>query len=605
MRTIKLVCLLLCTSYLCAQSPYVLPGTLTDEIADRWEILYDFDHNFFSTQRNRARKDINWLAHCLNSQDFRNAKSINISNLDGYDINYILNDNAEFDLESYYSEIKTSKTKEKVYDSTGVFYYLEKKEENIEGTQFNEKKPILKYFYKSSANFFEIHNDNFDFIVNPILNLRYGNAFDDANVIFQNTRGVEMRGLIDKNIYFYTSLLENQRGFNNYINQRIDRDWTIPGQGFYKPFQSTVLDNLNGYDYLNAQAYVGINATKSVAIEFGHGNHFIGNGVRSLFLSNYGHNYFYLKFNTRIWKFHYQNLFAELAPIASAQNPGDKVLPKKYMANHYLSFRPNKNLEFGLFEAVVFSRENTFEFQYLNPVILYRTAEQFLDSPDNVLIGLNGKWNIKNRFQLYSQLILDEFNLGMLKEGNGWWANKYGLQIGAKAINLFGLDHLDAQVEYNLVRPYTYAHRDSLVDFPSVSTASYSHHNQPLAHPLGAGFRELLINVSYRPSKRLFVTSRVITSTFGQNPDGKNFGGNILLVSGSREMDFNNEIGQGINTKMLSLNLDVSYQIAHNYFIDLNFLYRKSDADLDALDIETKYIGGGFRVNIGQVRLDY
>jgi hypothetical protein len=583
----------------------VLPGTLTDEIADRWEILYDFDHNFYSTQRNRARKDVNWLAHCLNSQDFRNEKSISISNLDAYDISYILSDNAEFDLESYYLEIISSDKKEKVYDSTGVFYYLEKKEANIEGPQINEKKPILKYFYKSSANFFEIHKDNFDFIVNPILNLRYGNALDDPNIIFQNTRGIEMRGLIDNNIYFYTSLLENQRGFNNYINRRIDRDETIPGQGFFKPFQSGVLDNLNGYDYLNAQAYVGINATENVAIEFGHGNHFIGNGVRSLFLSNYGHNYFYLKFNTRIWKFHYQNLFAELAPIASAQNLGDKLLPKKYMANHYLSFKPTKDLELGLFEAVIFSRENTFEFQYLNPIILYRTVEQFLDSPDNVLIGLNGKWNIKNRYQLYSQLILDEFNLGMLKENNGWWANKYGLQIGAKAINFFGLDHLDVQVEYNIVRPYTYSHRDSLENFPNQSTASYSNHNQPLAHPLGSNFRELLFNISYRPSKRLYINSRIIATTFGQNPEGENFGSNILLISGSREMDFNNEMGQGINTKMLSLNLDISYQIAHNYFIDLNFLYRKSDADLDALDIETKYIGGGFRVNIGQLKLDY
>lgn len=606
MRTIHLFCLLLCTSFLCAQSPYVLPGTLTDEIADRWEILYDFDHNIFSTQRNRARKDINWLAHCLKSNAFRNANSIEISKLDGYDINYILDDNAEFDMDSYYSKIKKSDAREeKVYDSTGVFYYFEKKGKLVDGNQFKVKKPILKYFYKSNANLFEIHNENFDFIVNPILNLSYGNTLDDPNIIFQNTRGLEVRGVIDKNIYFYTSLLENQRGFNNYINQRIKRDKTIPGQGYYKSFQSGVLDNLNGYDYLNAQAYVGINATKSVAIEFGHGNHFIGNGVRSLFLSNYGHNYFYLKFNTRIWKFHYQNLFAELAPIASAQNPGDRVLPKKYMANHYLSFRPNKNLEFGLFEAIVFSREDRFEFQYLNPIILYRTVEHFLDSPDNAMIGLNGKWNIKNRVQLYGQILFDEFKLSELTTGNGWWANKYGIQVGGKVINLFGVDHLDLQVEYNIVRPYTYAHSRPLENFPGQSTASYSHHNQPLAHPLGSNFKELLLNFKYRPTKKLFVNMRLINTIYGQNPEGVNVGSNILLDTGSKASEDVNFIGQGVNTAIRSLSLDVSYQIAHNYFIDLNFLYRKSDADIEALDIETKYIGGGVRVNIGQVRLDY
>ena len=585
-----------------AQSPYVLPGTLTDEIADRWEILYDFDQNVFSTQRNRSRKDITMMAHQLNGQLDVSKDSINVSTIDLSDIEYILNDNVEY---LFDQNTKVGNGTEKIYDSTGVFYYTEQGDLYDGGNHSGARKPVLKYFYKTKANFFEIHNDNFDFIVNPILNLRYGNALDDPNIIFQNTRGVEMRGLVDKNIYFYTSLLENQRGFNNYINERIARDKTIPGQGFHKSFESAVVENLKGFDYLNAQAYVGINATKSVAIEFGHGNHFIGNGVRSLFLSNYGHNYFYLKFNTRIWKFHYQNLFAELAPIASAQNPGDRLLPKKYMANHYLSFRPNKNLEFGIFEAVVFSREDKFEFQYLNPVILYRTVEQFLDSPDNALIGLNGKWNIKNRAQIYGQLLLDEFKLSELTAGNGWWANKYGIQIGGKYINLFGIDHLDALVEYNIVRPYTYAHSRPLENFPEQSTASYSHHNQPLAHPLGSNFKELLFNFKYRPTKKLFVNARIINTLYGQNPVGVNQGANILLESGSRLNENGNFIGQGISTTMQSLSLDVSYQFVHNYFIDLNFLYRNADADLDDLDIETKYIGGGLRVNLGQVRLDY
>jgi len=344
---------------------------------------------------------------------------------------------------------------------------------------------------------------------------------------------------------------------------------------------------------------------------FGHGNHFIGNGVRSLFLSNYGHNYFYLKFNTRIWKFHYQNLFAELAPIASAQNPGDKLLPKKYMANHYLSFRPSDNLEFGLFEAVVFSRENTFEFQYLNPVVLYRTVEQFLDSPDNALLGLNGKWNIKNRAQIYGQFMLDDINIGLSKNGKGWWGNKYGIQIGGKVINVFGIDHLDAQLEYNRVRPFVYSHSRPLQNFPNQSNASYSHHNQPLAHPLGSNFNELLFNIKYRPTKKIFINSRFIMTKHGQDPNNENYGNNILLDSSNRvqhagfEIGYGHLLGQGVATNMMSLSLDVSYQVAHNYFIDLNLLYRNSDADIDELDIVTKYAGGGLRVNLGQIRLDY
>ena len=92
------------------------------------------------------------------------------------------------------------------------------------------------------------------------------------------------------------------------MEDRIFRFQTIQGQGFYKDYNSGVIENLRGYDYLNAQAYVGINVSKSVAIEFGHGKHFIGNGIRSMLISDYANNYFYLKFNTRVWKLHYQNV---------------------------------------------------------------------------------------------------------------------------------------------------------------------------------------------------------------------------------------------------------------------------------------------------------
>jgi len=597
MRLFLLCILALIFQVSIAQSPTVLPGTETDRIADRWDILFDFEHEVFSTQRNTSRKEI--ASRAIQLLD-RNT----LSEKDKQDMFYILADNNEYLqlLNRNKVNIETSK----VYDSTGVFYYLDSNNSEEKGYAVDGKRnSVFKYFYHTKANFFEVNTENFKLRANPILNLRYGNSKDDPNIIFQNTRGAEIRGLIDDKIYFYTSILENQRKFYNYIEQRIERDKTIPGQGFYKNFASGVIENMKGYDYLNAQAYVGINATKSVAIEFGHGKHFIGNGVRSLFMSDYAHNYFYLKFNTRIWKFHYQNVFAELSPISAFQNPGDRVLPKKYTANHYLSYKPTKNIELGIFEAVVFAREDKFEFQYLNPVILYRSVEQFLDSPDNALIGLNGKWNFLNKYQLYSQLILDEFKLSELSAGNGWWANKYGIQVGLKMINLLGVDHLDAQIEYNKVRPYTYAHRDSLEDFPSQSTASYSHHNQPLAHPLGANFNEFIVHLRYQPIENLQLNSRFISAKYGQDEIGQNNGGNILLITGSRLEDYGNEIGQGVTSDVTSLSFDASYQFAHNYFFDVNFLYRNVDAELDAFDMKTVFVGGGLRVNLGQIKLDY
>ena len=599
MRYILIITLFVVPSIIFGQSPYILPSTISDEIADRWDILFDFDHNVFSSQRNTARKELARRAHQISNNS-------SLSKLDNWDIRYIVRDNNEFEASEWgRTQNVNSFDRQKVYDSTGIFYHLSDYDTLSNYAQPQEKKRTLfGHFYKSYANFYEINTEDFKLRVNPIFNFQYGNGSDDPSIIFQNTRGAEIRGLIDNKVYFYTSILENQARFYNYLEDRIERFETIGGQSFFKEYKSGVIENLQGHDFLNAQAYVGINATKSVAIEFGHGKHFIGNGMRSLLLSDYSTNYFYLKFNTRIWKLHYQNLFAELSPISTLSNNGDKLLPKKYMANHYLSFR-HKDFEIGIFEAIVFSRENRFEFQYLNPIILYRSVEQFLDSPDNVLIGINGKWNIKNRFQIYGQLMLDEFSLGEITSGNGWWANKNGIQAGLKYLNVGGVDHLDAQLEFNRVRPYTYTHTDTLSLFPSFATASYSHHSQPLAHPLGANFNEVVFNLKYRLGQNTFINARVVSAKYGQNPVNENLGGNILAVTDTPVNVNGNFIGQGVETNMISFGLDISYHMFHNYFFDIHLLYRKADAEIDDLDIDTKYIGGGFRVNLGNIISDY
>ncbi len=492
----------------------------------------------------------------------------------------------------------------KVYvDSAGIFYTLDS------GSEYEESKPIekssafLKYFYKRPGRFFEINSPDFHISVDPILNLRYGQDSESEDLLFQNTRGIRLFGSIDDKVYFYTDLLESQGSFLAHVEERIQRFQAIPGHSSYKLFQSSVADDVNGYDFPLSTAYVGLNVSKSISVELGHGRHFIGHGYNSLLLDDYGTNYFYLKFRTKVWKLLYQNIFAELSPVSQFENPGDNLLDKKYMASHYLSFKPKENIEIGLFETVMFSRENNFEFQYLNPVILYRTVEFNLDSPDNVLIGLNAKWNAFKKFSFYGQVILDEFKLNEIRDGSGWWANKYGFQAGIKYMDVAGIDQLDGQIEYNYVRPFTYTHRDTLEGF-NTSVSNYSHFNQTLAHPLGANFKELILSLNYKATNRLNLNGRAMMAQYGED-DGQNWGGNVLLPNESRVMDFGNSVGQGILMDVLQLSLEMSYEIYDNMFIDLDFIYRNRDSELDDLDLKTQYIGLGFRANINRLKLDY
>jgi len=582
---------------LMSQSTEVPLGMDTYHILDRLEIKTGIPTPFHSNTKAHLRGDVTQYALSLDT-------SINIlSTQDRDDLYYIFLDNNEcLDLGDDANNVQSNDYKKVYVDSTQTFYTIgETKQKNAtikNNRHVESKKPILKHFYKTPANLWELNKDHFYIKLNPILNFKMANAKDDDQFVFLNQRGVSVRGGIDDKIFFYTNILESQGRFPDYVRNRIARDKAIPGAGLFKNFKSEIFDINDAKDFLLAQGYIGFNISKHVSIQLGHGRNFIGDGYRSMFLSDFGNNYFYLKTNARVWKFHYQTIFAELSAQGSRDDIGDQLIPKKYSAMHHLSFNILDNLNIGLFEAVVFNRNNNFELQYLNPVIFYRTIEQALGSSDNVFVGMDFKWNFLKRFQLYGQLILDEFKFDeLLIERRGWWGNKYGIQLGLKYIDVFGIDHLDAQVEYNRVRPYTYTHRDS--------SASYTHYNQPLAHPLGANFKEVVLKLRYQPTKNLTINPRIIFAETGEDADTTNWGTNLLLPHTSREQDFDNEIGQGISTKLMIAGLDISYQIRHNLFIDLNYFYRKKDSAVDALDLTTSYLGGGVRWNFANRNLDF
>ncbi len=474
-----------------------------------------------------------------------------------------------------------------------------------EGQDSLMRRPFWSAFFKTPGHFLEVNTKDFQLVLNPILNLRIGEEMDRDGILYQNTRGIELYGTLDEKLYFYTNFLETQAAFNSFIDKRIQTFKSIPGQAFYKNYKGAISSTFDGYDFAAAQAYLGLQATRHFSLELGHGRHFLGNGYRSLLLSDYATHYFYLKFNIKVWKLHYQTIYGELAPLSAQYNPGDRLLPKKYAAMHYLGFKPRDNIELGIFEAVVFSRENQFELQYLNPVILYRTVEFLLDSPDNVIIGLNGKINVARKWRLYAQAVVDEFKFGEITAGDGWWGNKYGVQIGLKMFDVGGIDNLDAFVEYNMVRPFTFSHTASLDSFDEISVANYGHYLQPLAHPLGSNFSEWILAVNYRPASRIYFGARFFYAQKGENSGNINFGGNIFTPNTTRVDDYGHALHQGISNTITTWKLEGSFEIFHNMFIDAQIILRNQDSDDVSANLRTNSFMTGFRFNIGNYKIDY
>ncbi|WP_242929408.1 hypothetical protein [Pontibacter vulgaris] len=454
------------------------------------------------------------------------------------------------------------------------------------------KWKFLKYFYLNNTDLYHYESTDKDFSVrvSPVMHLELGHDNQTDGVRYVNTRGVQLEGTLDGKFGFYTFIGENQARYPGYVNDRILRDGVVPHEGFWKRFKG------DGYDYINARGYLNYAVSKHVEIQLGHDRHFMGDGYRSLLYSDYAPPAFFLKLNTKVWRLHYMNLFQELTSDF-VRGGGDKLLPKKYMALHRLGINITDNFNIGAFETIVFARgKGRFELQYLNPVIFYRSVEHGLGSEDNAMLGTDFRWNIANRVQLYGQLMLDEFLLREVKAKNGWWANKQAGQLGAKYIDAFGLSNFDLQGEVNVIRPYTYQHRSQ--------SSNYQHYKQSLAHPNGANLYELIGIVRYQPHPRLNLTGKAIATRYGQDvisfADTINWGNNVNLSYELRPTDYGHEIGQGITTNQLHLDLTASFQFRHNVFVDLKQILRRTDAEDNLLDKNTAYTSVAFRWNIPQ-----
>ncbi|MBK6410689.1 MAG: hypothetical protein IPF78_13500 [Flavobacteriales bacterium] len=264
----------------------------------------------------------------------------------------------------------------------------------------------------------------------------------------------------------------------------------------------------------------------------GKGRNFIGEGYWLLFLSDEAYSYFYFKITTTAWHIRYVNLFTLMDDIRGAG--GDPTrFAKKFTSMHYLSWNVSKRLNVGLFEAIVWQDNDPkyprgFDLSYVNPVIFYRPVEYGLGSPDNALLGIALNMKLGKKIQLYSQVILDEFLLGNVRAGAGWYGNKQGVQVGAVAHDAFRQKGLMLRGEVNYVRPFMYTHTDT--------RQNYAHYGEPLAHPYGSGFLEGLAEGEWRHGRWLIgdILSYAIMGRDTASGPNNSYGNNIYLPEDDR-----------------------------------------------------------------------
>ena len=403
-----------------------------------------------------------------------------------------------------------------------------------------------------------------------------GNKIIDSSPLIY---GLNLKANLSNKLNISARILKVKGNFNSSLSNYIDSLQVFPGMSKVEDNKLTYLSYK--FSYKINQYFTGV---------FGKGKHFIGHGYRSMLLSNNHSPYPYFSMLTQFWKVKYYNLFTTFSDIYSAN-----ITQKKHGAFHYLDYQPTERLRIGVFEGIIWQAKDDnynrgYDLHYLNPIIFYRPVEFSKHSPDNALMGLDLSYTL-NKSTAYCQFLLDDINLTRHDNTtNGFFQNKYAVQVGVKTY--FEIDNHNVKIlaEYNKAQPYTYAHKHPL--------QNYTHMNQSLAHPLGANLKEkvLIINHKYENwGTKLKYTNAV----YGADTSNTHYGQNIfisdfLAQGDGGEYSYGNYNGQGVSTNLQTLYAEINYDLkAAKIFLAL-YLRKKSTEKIESnylvLGIKTDFI---------------
>jgi hypothetical protein len=458
--------------------------------------------------------------------------------------------------------------------------------------------------------------------LDPLFNFEGGKDLADTagENVYKNTRGFLVRGHIGEKFAFESSFYENQATYVNYIDQYIastNRLFpqvanynynVVPGQGRAKEFETANAlrkagFKTKGYDYAMASGYISYSPVKRLNIQVGHGKHFVGDGYRSLLLSDNAFNYPYARLTTNFKNIQYTNLYTSFMNLT---NGGDKIPPgierlfqKKIGSFQLLSACFFKRLNIGIFQGMIWEAADSTNRQHVNfntfdPLIGVNALSYGLHHKHNVLLGLTLKLKITHSISIYGQYMLDDMNN---KDKLGDARNKNGYQAGFKYMDVFTIKNLRIQGEYNTVRPYTYASGNP--------EQSYTHYNQALAHPLGANFKELIGILNYNVHD-FFTEIKINYAIKGTDSLFTNFGGNIFdsdkhIAIPGQPM----HTAQGIATTIMYQDIYIGYVI--NPVTNLNIVIGLSNRMQEAQGktINTQFVYVGLRTSLSNFYYDF
>ncbi|WP_410222099.1 gliding motility protein RemB [Pedobacter sp.] len=493
-------------------------------------------------------------------------------------------------------------TKNKFHSSIRGFYsddsLLEKQYDSLMryGTDtLNRRSWVHRKLFQE--HLIQVENEEYRVYADFLPDFQIGRDFQTNRTTWLNTRGFQVGGNIGKTFSFYLNGFEDQGKFPNYINDFIVKNQVVPGQSFGKL-------GTDKQDWTYVTALLSYTPSKYVNFALGYDKNFIGDGYRSVLLSDVASNYSFFRIRASLGSVQYQTIFAYMLDPGAPKLTTDRRLGDrgKWMAAHYVDWNVTNRLSLGFFQAVTWADAEVegkrgFDFNYVHPFIFLRSVESTnTTSPDKMRLGFNAKYEILEKTAVYGQFMFDEFTAKEFFSNKGYWANKWAVQLGFRGSDLFNVPALNYLAEFNTARPYTYAHFDRM--------SNYSQYNQPLAHPYGANFRETLglLNYSF---KRFDFQGQLLYANYGLDGAGENYGKDIFKNYNTRVADYGNHIGQGLSTDLYIIQGKIAYLLNPKYNLKLELAGTYRQEKNSKWNNKTNWVTFGLRSSFRNIYYDF
>lgn len=349
--------------------------------------------------------------------------------------------------------------------------------------------------------------------ISPVFDFSIGKDLEDSldRRMFQNTRGILIEVDLFKNFSFATSFYENQSRVpyyeSNYYNSLGElypggdslyhtQNAVIPGGGRTKIFKE------DGYDYAYAVGSMSYAPVKQLRITAGNNAQFIGDGHRSLLLSDNSYSAPYFRVDWAISeKFSFTYMRAKLLNLL--RKPTSSSVESYYEAKgysvNYLTYKPTSWANISLFEGGIWNRGDSITSTFSNPLYynpIPILSGAILNGKNEVatLLGLNTGVQLNQNHRVYGQVAMNNFN-----------TDQVSFQLGYRGYRFFGLNDFMVQLEYNNIPAGFYQNENPRMN--------YVHYNLPLAHTKGNGFQEFILRTNYEYKRMYAELSTIFYAT--------------------------------------------------------------------------------------------